>query len=144
MMKSSKPVLSKNEQNKVVQFNRENFVGSKSLASRQKPPAIKSDGKKGIIGTEESLRAVKGMTCTVFPFSKNLIYYGEFSNIVKGDFARPGVRSVMYESKNWIFDLAVDYKGRFVMAEGFGFVRIAEGKKNTFTFEERVHCRSQT
>ena len=141
MMKSSKPTLNKSAQRKVVQMNKEELVAVKAAAATKKPTLIKQPEKtKVTFGEADQLKSMKGQTCAVFPFSEDELFYGEFSKINRVSFSRPSARTLLYESTNWIFDLAVDFKGRLVMAEGFGFVRVVANKKETFTLEERVHC----
>lgn len=141
-MKASNPIVNRKYQKNATQFNKDNHVGLKASETKQRPARGGSQVAGYTLGPEESVRAVKGEICTVYPFSSSTVYYGEFSQIYRADFSRPTARSVMFETKNYIFDIEIDYRGRFIVAEGFGRVRIAESNKNIHTLNERVLCYS--
>lgn len=119
--------------------------GDSSPLSNKSTPASPGQSQVPKISFPDvrSLVGSKGETCTLLPFTKDKVYFGSFSDILVADFSRPNSKTQCASSTNWIFDISCDFRGRLLISEGFGFVKVITSKKEIFTIPERVHtCRN--
>lgn len=117
--------------------NKSNFLGCKKKERAElavaNPAAAKLQVSPGA-----PVASMKGTICALHMIDSSAFYYGDFSRIVMGDYENPTTRTKIFHTSNWVFDIAVDFRGRIVVAEGFGFVRIVEDRKKVTTLEHRA------
>ena len=133
MSLSQQKVVKRLDSFKVAQFNKDECVGIKS---KERFCIDIPNPQNLVLKIDSTLKSFKGAIYSIFPISNDQFYYGEFSDIMMASFSAPTKRMLVHKSLNYIFDSAVDYKGRLVFSEGFGYVRVCENKKNIFTAEE--------
>lgn len=88
------------------------------------------------VGEEVTIACRKGETCAVYPLDQDKIYYSEFSSVFMTSFSQQKLRNLIHESQNYIFEILIDFKGRLVVVEGFGHVKIITSKKEVTKLEE--------
>jgi len=131
-MIGGKTIVQRGDAARLQQYNLANGVGG---ANRR------DEVRRANVNLEVSVavKSMKGPICAVYPYSQRDLYYGEFSNVLKVNTAAPTKRTMVYKSLNYIFDIGVDYSGRIIVAEGFGFVKIIGDKGSCSTLQHKVY-----
>ena len=132
-----KTVVKRITPHQFTDINRNNFLGCKKKERFEL--AIANPGAAKLqVSPGSPVCSMKGTICALHMIDASTFYYGDFSRIVMGDYDNPNMRTKIFHTSNWVFDIAVDFKGRIIVAEGFGFVRIIENRKNVITLEQRA------